>query len=69
VTDDAVPLASVVRAWATASLFVARSIGRRFALEQQSPRPTNGRRFEDLTGLVPQSDGLFAALSLKGRLQ
>jgi len=71
--DDAVPLASIVRSWTEASLFVARSIGTLIgghsAIEQQSPRPTNDRRLKDLTGLVPQSDGLFVALSLKGRLQ
>jgi len=30
---------------------------------------TNDRRLKDLTGLVQQSEGLFEALSLKGRLQ
>ena len=69
---DAVPLASIVRSWAEASLFVAHSIGSiggRPALEQQSQRPTNDRRLKDLTGPVPQSEGLFVALSLKGRTQ
>ena len=72
-SDDALPLASIVRSWTEASLFVARSIGSLIsgqpAIEQQSQRPTNDRRLKDLTGLVPQSEGLFVALSLKGRLQ
>jgi len=71
--DDAVPLASVVRSWTETSLLVARSIGSLIggqpAEKQQAQRPTNDRRLKDLTGLVPQSDGLFVALSLKGRLQ
>ena len=71
--DDAVPLASIVRSWSEASLFVAHSIGSLIgshtAIEQQSPRPTNDHRLKDLTGLVPQSDGLFVALSLKERSQ
>ena len=71
--DDAAPLASIVRSWTEASLFVARSIGSLIggqpAQKQQSPRPTNDHRLKDLTGLVPQSDGLFVALSLKGRSQ
>jgi hypothetical protein len=70
---DAAPLASVVRSWTEASLFVARSIesliGGQPAIEQQAQRPTNDRRLKDLTGLVPQSGGLFVALSLKGRMQ
>jgi len=40
--DDAVPLASIVRSWTAASLFVARSIGSLIggqpAIEQQSLR-------------------------------
>ncbi len=63
--DDAVPLASIVRSWTEASLFVARSIGSLIdgqpAEKQQSPRLTNGRRLKDWTGLSPQSDGLFVA--------
>ena len=64
--DDAVPLASIVRSCTAASLFVARSIGSLIggqpAIAQQSQRPTNDRRLKDLTGLVPQSEGLFVAL-------
>ena len=41
--DDAVPLASIVRSWAGAFLFVAHSIGSLIgghtAVEQQPPRP------------------------------
>ena len=78
--DKAAPLASIVRSWTEASLFVARSIesliGRQpvhrehqVAQKEQAQRSTNDRRLKDLTGLVPQSGGLFVALSLKGRLQ
>jgi hypothetical protein len=71
--DDVVSLVSIDRSWTEACLFVARSgrslIGAKPALKQLSPRPTNDRRLEDLTGFVPQSDGLFVALSLKGRSQ
>lgn len=71
--DDAVLLASVVRSWTEASLFPARSAGSpsdgQPAPKQQSPRPTNDRRAEDWTGLVPQSDGLFVALSPRERSQ
>ena len=71
--DDTVPLASIVRSWTAASLFVARSIESLIsghpAIEQQSQRPAIDRRLKDLTGLVPQSGGLFVALSLEGRLQ
>jgi soluble lytic murein transglycosylase-like protein len=71
--DDAVPLASIVRSWAEASVFVARSIesliGGQSAVKEQTQRPTNDRRLKDLTGLVPQSGGLFVALALKERMQ
>jgi hypothetical protein len=70
---DAVPLASIVRSWTEASLFVVRSIGSRIGdqpeQKQQSQRSTNDRRLKDLTGLVPQSDGLSVALSIKGQMQ
>ena len=70
---DAVPLASIVRSWTEEPLFVVRSIGSLIdgqpAQEQQSQRPTNDRRPKDWTGLVPQSGGLFVALSLERRLQ
>ena len=71
--EEAVPLASIVRSWAEASLFVARSIGSLIggqpAEKQQAQRPTNDRRLKDLTGLVPQSGGLFVALSLEEQLR
>jgi soluble lytic murein transglycosylase-like protein len=71
--EDAVLLAAVVRAWAAASLFPVRSPGSpadgQPAPKQQSPRATNDRPAEDWTGLVPQSDGLFVALSPRGRSQ
>ena len=71
--DDTVPLASIIRSWTEASLFVTRSIGSLIgsqpAAKEQPQRPTNDRRLKDLTGLVPQSDGLFVALSLKGRMR
>ena len=41
-------------------------IGAKPTLKQLSPRPTNDRRLKDFAGLVPHSDGLFVALSLRG---
>jgi hypothetical protein len=72
-SDDAAPLASIVRSWTEASLFVARSIGSLIgghpAPKEQAQHATNDPRLKDLTGLVPQSGGLFVALSLNGRMQ
>jgi hypothetical protein len=78
--DDAAPLASILRSWTEASLFVSRSIGSLIggqpaqkehppAQEDQAQRPVNDRRLKDLKGLVPQSGGLFVALALKERTQ
>jgi hypothetical protein len=78
--EGAVPLASILRSWTEASLFVSRSIGSLVggqaaqkalqpAQEDQAQRPVNDRRLKDLTGLVPQSGGLFVALALKERTQ
>jgi hypothetical protein len=75
--DEAAPLASIVRSWTEASLFVARSIEsliggqpvqreHQVAQKEQAQRSTNDHRLKDLTGLVPQSGGLFVALSLRG---
>ncbi len=71
--DDAVLLASVVRSWSEASLFPARPVRSpsdgQPALKQQSSRAKNDRPAKDWTGLAPLSDGLFVALSLRGRSQ
>jgi hypothetical protein len=75
--DDAAPLASVARSWTQASLFVARSIGsliggppaqkeHQIAQKEQAQRLVSDGRLKDLTGPVPQSGGLFVALSPKG---
>ena len=71
--DDAVLLASVVRSWIEASLFPARPARSpgdgQPALKQQPSRRTNDRPAEDWTGLAPQSNGLFVALSSQERSQ
>lgn len=71
--DDAVLLASVVRSWTEASLFPARPArspgdGQPVS-KQQSSRAKNDRPAKDWTGLAPLSDGLFVALSPRGRSQ
>jgi soluble lytic murein transglycosylase-like protein len=71
--DDAVLLASLVRSWTEASLFPAHSDGSpsgdQPVLNQPSWRAKNDRPAEDWTGLASQSDGLFVALSSRGRSQ
>lgn len=65
--DDTVILASVVKSWTEASLFPARlaspSNNTPSASPPQSSQPPASRPAEDWTGLAPQSDGLFVALS------
>lgn len=71
--DDTVLLAAVVRSWTEASLFPARtanqlSVGQP-APNTSPPAPSASRPAQDWTGLAPQSDGLFVALSSKARSQ
>jgi soluble lytic murein transglycosylase-like protein len=71
--EDAVLLASIVQSWTEASLFPARPARSpgdgQPALKRQSSRRTNDRPVEDWTGLAPQSNGLFIALSSQERSQ
>jgi soluble lytic murein transglycosylase-like protein len=72
-TDDTVLLASIVKSWTEASLFpkhVADTSDSTAttARTQQSAR-SNTSPAQDWTGLAPQSDGLFVALSSTGRSQ
>jgi soluble lytic murein transglycosylase-like protein len=68
--DDAV-VASIMRSWTEASLFPSRlggsMKGHQAASNPQPSRPTNEQSVKDWTGLAPQSDGLFVALSSTGR--
>jgi hypothetical protein len=67
--DDTVLLAAVVRSWTEASLFPARTAdlpsSNQPASNTSSPSQLAGRPMQDWTGLAPQSDGLFVALSSK----
>lgn len=71
--DDAVLLASVVRSWTEASLFPAHPPGPPNetppAPTQPSSHPPISHPAQDWTGLAPQSDGLFVALSNQDRSQ
>jgi hypothetical protein len=71
--DDTVLLAAVVRSWTEASLFPARTADppsiSQPAPNTSSPRPSASRPAQDWTGLAPQSNGLFVALSSKERSQ
>jgi hypothetical protein len=72
-TDDTVLLATVVKSWSEASLFPARPArppsDTLSAKPPQSPQPSINRPAQDWTGLSPQSDGLFVALSNRERSQ
>ena len=72
-TDDAVILAAVVRSWTEASLFPSRASSPPSdtppASSPQSLKPSNRRPAQDWTGLAPQSNGLFVALSNRERRQ
>ena len=61
--DDAVSLASIDRSWTGASLIVTPSggslIGARLSPKATVAASDDGDQLEDLTGLVPKSDGLF----------
>ena len=71
--DDTVLLAAVVRSWTEASLFPARTADppsvSQPAPTTSSPRPSATRPAQDWTGLAPQSNGLFVALSSKEQSQ
>ena len=71
--DDTVILAAVVKSWTEASLFPARSASppsdTTSASPPQSSRPSANRPVQDWTGLAPQSNGLFVALSKRERSQ
>lgn len=71
--DDTIILAAVVKSWTEASLFPARSANppsdMPSASPPQSPQPSTNHPAQDWTGLAPQSDGLFVALSNRERSQ
>ncbi len=71
--DDPVILAAVVQSWTEAALFPARPSSppsdTPSAKPPQSPQPSTNRPAQDWTGLAPQSDGLFVALSNRERSQ
>ncbi|MDE2467848.1 MAG: lytic transglycosylase domain-containing protein [Bradyrhizobium sp.] len=71
--DDTVIFAAVVKSWTEASLFPARPASRPSdtpsAKPPQSPQPSTNHPAQDWTGLSPQSDGLFVALSNRERSQ
>jgi len=67
--DDTVILATVVKSWTEASLFPARPAGPPSDMPSASPQPSTNHPAQDWTGLAPQSDGLFVALSNRERSQ
>lgn len=71
--DDTVLLASIMRSWTKASLFPEHSSNASNdtanGARQQNVNTSNTRPAQDWTGLAPQSDGLFVALSFAGRSQ
>lgn len=71
--DDAVVLAAVVKSWTEASLFPAPSTNppdhKAAAPGVPPPQPSTDRQGQDWTGLAPQSDGLFVALSNRKQSQ
>jgi soluble lytic murein transglycosylase-like protein len=71
--DDTVILAAVAQSWTEAVLFPARPSSppsdTPSAKPPQSPQPSTNRPAQDWTGLAPQSDGLFVALSNRERSQ
>ena len=73
VADDTVLLASILRSWTKVSLFPEppsnASSDTANDARQQNVNTSNARSAQDWTGLVPQSDGLFVALSSVGRSQ
>jgi hypothetical protein len=67
--DDTVILAAVVKSWSEASLFPARPARPPSDMPSASPQPSINRSAQDWTGLAPQSEGLFVALSKRERSQ
>ncbi len=67
--DDTAILAAVVKSWSEASLFPARPARPPSDMPSASPQPSTDRSAQDWTGLAPQSDGLFVALSNRERSQ
>ena len=71
--DDTVIFAAVVKSWTEASLFPTRPArppsDTPSAKPPQSPQPSTNHSAQDWTGLAPQSDGLFVALSNRERSQ
>lgn len=71
--DDTALLASIVRSWTEASLFPEQRSdapsGKTTAVQPRGSRDVDIRPPQDWTGLAPQSDGLFVALSSGGRAQ
>ena len=71
--DDTVILAAVVKSWTKASLFPDRPINppddRSSTPGMASSHPLIDRPAQDWTGLAPQSEGLFVALSNRERSQ
>ncbi|HTZ67795.1 MAG TPA: lytic transglycosylase domain-containing protein [Roseiarcus sp.] len=69
--DDTVLLAAVMKSWTEASLFPAHPAtpvnNTSSAAPAQSLQPSLNRPTQDWTGLAPQSDGLFVALSNRER--
>jgi soluble lytic murein transglycosylase-like protein len=69
--DDTVILAAVMKSWTEASLFPAHPASPPndppSASALQSPQPSTARPTQDWTGLAPQSNGLFVALSNRER--
>jgi soluble lytic murein transglycosylase-like protein len=65
--DDTMLLASIVRSWTEASLFPGQpsdtSSNGAASIRRQEPSSSHARPAQDWTGLAPQSDGLFVALS------
>ena len=70
--DDTVILAAVVKSWTEAPLFPARPASPSDDTPSATPPQSTNRRptvAQDWTGLAPQSDGLFVALSNRERPQ
>jgi hypothetical protein len=71
--DDTVILAAVVKSWTEASLFPTRPARPPSEISSASPalspQPSTNHPTQDWTGLAPQSDGLFVALSKRERPQ
>jgi hypothetical protein len=67
--DDTVILAAAVKSWSEASLFPAHPAHPPSDMPSASPQLSTNRSAQDWTGLAPQSEGLFVALSKRERSQ